>query len=78
MKIIKTTPRLDGTTRMIVELAQGEVLHAFARNAQVLQVDPDAHYSLGEPLQGEVIAGHILAGAARVYWCSVEQKWREG
>lgn len=75
MKIIKSTLRPDGTTRMIIELAQGEIVHPAARNQPVLKIDEAAHYSLGEPMREDIIAGHILAGATRVHWCSITQKW---
>lgn len=39
------------------------------------KVDPNGFYQLGQPLD-EVVPGHVLAGATRVYWCCIEQKWR--
>ena len=37
----------------------------------------DKHYRLGEPLQSEVISGHILNQARPVYWCSITQSWED-
>lgn len=75
MKIIKTTPWPNGTTRMIVELAPGEQLHACPEGKTTVTLDPDKYYKLGEPLHDDVFAGHILAGARSTYWCTLAQKW---
>lgn len=77
MKIIKSTPRPNGKTRLIVELEPDEDIHAVKESNEFLTIRPNDHYRLGEPLHDDVMAGHILAGARRVHWCSVEQKWRE-
>ncbi len=77
MKIIKSTPRPNGVTRLIIELAPGEAMRVARPGRQLVEIDPDAHYRLGQPLQDDVMAGHILADATRVHWCSVEQKWRD-
>lgn len=39
--------------------------------------DDNAFYKLGEPMHVDIIAGHILNGAAKMHWCSVEQTWVE-
>lgn len=57
----------NGRRRVTVELAPGERLVA---------ISDDAFYRLGEPMD-EVLQGHIIAGAQRVAWCPVEQKWTE-
>ena len=84
MKIIKSTPRPNGRTRLTVELEPSEGIRAVnqaqnfdtcAAHERLVTIDPDAHYKLGEPMREDVIAGHILADATRVHWCSIEQKW---
>lgn len=66
MKILKTTLRVRDKARvMTVELQPGEDLVAIRR---------DGHYQLGYPLD-DVVASHILADAAPVTWCPLEQKW---
>lgn len=57
----------NGKVRVIVEIGAKDKL---------LAVDPDKFYDLGEPLQGDILAGHIIADAVPASWCSVEQKWR--
>lgn len=75
MKIIKSTPRPNGNTRLIVEIEPDEFLKTCKPGQTILNIDPDAHYKLGQPMGDEVIAGHILADATRAHWCSVGQKW---
>jgi hypothetical protein len=84
MKIIKSTPRPNGKTRLIIELDDGEGIQLVKDSENVaicpahqkpIVIDPDAHYSLGEPMREDIIAGHILAEAKRVHWCSIQQKW---
>lgn len=77
MKIIKYTPRPNGVTRLIIELQPDEGVRAITKGKTLLQLDEDDHYRLGQPMSDDVIAGHILANSKRVYWCSIEQKWRE-
>jgi hypothetical protein len=66
MKIIKHAQRPGGVQRFILDLQPDE---------KIIVVKDDAHYKLGEPLHEDVMAGHILADAKPVYWCSLEQKW---
>jgi hypothetical protein len=84
MKILKTTPRPNGVTRLIIELQPGEGIRTvkdgenFATAGQgykLIRIHPDAHYKLGHPMQDDVIAGHILAAASPVHWCSISQEW---
>lgn len=86
MKIIKSTPRPGGKTRLIIELDADEriqphkdvhVILAASAGRTMLNIDPDAHYRLGEPMRDDIIAGHILADAVRVHWCSLEQEWKD-
>jgi hypothetical protein len=51
--------------RVTVELNPGETLIA---------IDDRVHYQLGEPLE-DVLPGHMLSNAVRVYWCPVAQRW---
>lgn len=85
MKIIKATPKPGGKFRLIVEVEADESLYAVTAGQQfavaqpgekLLTINPDAHYTLGEPMREDVIAGHILAEAKATHWCSIEQKWR--
>ena len=57
----------DGSTQVVVTLAKGEVL---------LAVKADRFYKLGEPMD-DVVDSCVLTNAAQVYWCSVEQQWRD-
>ena len=75
MKIIRSTPKPNGVTRLVIELEAGESMRTCRQGQSLVHIDPDAHYSLGEPMRDDVIAGHILADTKRVHWCSIEQKW---
>lgn len=84
MKIIKSTPRPGGKTRFIIELdadeniqpyKDGEKVAVASKGETLIAINPDLHYKLGEPMRDDVIAGHILADAIKVHWCSLEQKW---
>lgn len=66
MKILRQKEGKHGTLIVTVEIKATENLIA---------IDPDLHYELGEPLQGDVLAGHIIADASLAHWCSIEQKW---
>lgn len=69
MRVISCKPVKPGSDmrRVTVILAPGE---------EIVAVHPDKHYSMGEPMHEDVFAGHIIAGATEVSWCSIEQKWR--
>jgi hypothetical protein len=75
MKIIKSTPRPNGKTRLIVELDDCEGIRAIKQGQALLTINTDDHYRLGQPMSDDVIGGHILADATRVHWCSIQQKW---
>lgn len=84
MKIIRSTPKANGVTRLIIELDADEHIVNYDGDQKVLvahkddafiKINPDAHYSLGEPMREDVIAGHILADAKPVHWCSLGQEW---
>ena len=67
MKVLKDAPPTTKLKRrVLVELDPGEKLIA---------VHDDRYYQLGYPLD-EVMAGHILAVATQVTWCSIEQEWK--
>jgi hypothetical protein len=68
MKII-STKTVGGKVRLTIELAPGQTPD------NLVEIDNDAFYTLGEPLHEDVIAGYILAGMREVHWCSIEQKW---
>ena len=85
MKIIRSTPKANGVTRLIIELDADEHIVNYDGDQKVLvahkddefiKIDPSRHYKLGEPMNEDIIAGHILADASPVSWCSLEQKWR--
>ena len=69
MNVLKVTKRRDGSTRVVVDLKPGESLPN-------MHFHDDRHYRLGHPVN-EVMAGHILAEAVPVQWCSLEQEWIE-
>lgn len=84
MKIIRSTPKPNGVTRLVIELDADEHIVNYDGDQKVLvthkdedfiNIKPSAHYRLGEPMHDDVIAGHILADTKRVRWCSLEQKW---
>lgn len=84
MKIIKSTPRPGGKTRLIIELdaderiqpyKDGEKVAVASKSETLIAINPDLHYKLGEPLHEDVFAGHIIADAHPAIWCSLEQKW---
>jgi hypothetical protein len=77
MKIVKSTERPNGVTRLIIELQPNEGIRCVRDGHELLTIDTDAHYRLGEPMRDDVIGGYILADAKRVHWCSIEQKWRD-
>ena len=68
MKIIHTKLLKNGKRHLLIELEENESVPSPTKK-------DDAHYRLGEPLQTEVISGHILNQAQPVYWCSVTQEW---
>lgn len=74
MKIIKDVQFKD-YRRVTVELSDGEDIQAYCAGESLAIINLNAHYKLGEPMQDDVIAGHILADATRVTWCSIQQKW---
>lgn len=69
MRVVHEKTLKNGKRHVLVELSRGESI--------VPAIDRDAHYSLGEPLMGDIYAGHILADAYKVFWCSISQKWIE-
>ncbi len=68
MKIIYTKSLKNGKRHVLVELTKDEPLPTPG-------ILDDNHYRLGEPLQTEVVAGHILNQVRPVCWCSVSQEW---
>jgi hypothetical protein len=66
MKIITEKVNKQGNRVVTVELVDNEKLASFR---------PNSHYSLGEPMDGEVMSGDMLISAYYVTWCTVEQKW---
>lgn len=74
MNIVKKTARPDGSVRMIIELKDGESLRVAPKGRKLIEIDEDAYYRLGEPMD-EVMPGNVLADAKRVHWCPIEQRW---
>lgn len=68
MKIIKETSTRDGKTRLTVELGAGE---------RVIAIRENMLYRLGQPMEDDVVQAYIISEATPVYWCSIEQKWRD-
>lgn len=66
MKILRERVNKQGLRECVVVLNKGEHLKAF---------QDDAFYQLGDPMDQEILAGHILVNTGRVAWCSVTQKW---
>lgn len=70
MKIKHTRTLKDGRVHVLIELGPTEAF-------PVQPVDENAFYQLGYPHDCEVLPGHIIKDAVRVYWDSIEQKWME-
>ena len=66
VKITKATPAPDGCRILTVRLEEGEMLFC---------IKQDCFYKLDYPLDGQVVASHILISPTRVVWDSLEQKW---
>lgn len=75
MKTIRQTTKPNGVVRMTIELEPGESLRTCRQDEHLIIIKDNAYYKLGEPMSDEVFAGHILADAAPVYWCTLSQKW---
>lgn len=84
MKLIRSIPRPDGKVRITIELEADEGYRVIKEGQSfcianpgenLIKINPDAYYTLGEPLHTDVFAGHILADARPAHWCSLEQKW---
>lgn len=67
MRTLHTKVLKDGRVHILIELGPTEAM-------PVEPVKEHAHYRLGYPIE-DVVAGHIIADARRVNWCSLEQKW---
>lgn len=67
MKHIHTRTLKDGRVHVLIELGPTEAM-------PVAPIRKDAHYRLGHPLE-DVVLGHVIKDARRVYWCPVGQEW---
>lgn len=67
MKLLNSKVLKDGRVHVLIELGPTEGM-------PVPAIKDDAHYRLGYPIE-DVVEGHIISEARRVYWCSLEQKW---
>lgn len=78
MKVLRESkPKPDGTVNITVNVPVGTQIAAFRPDTEtVFAVDENSHYRLHES-HGDVVAGHIIAEAVEVYWCSASQKWLE-
>jgi hypothetical protein len=70
MKIKHVKTLKDGRRHVLVELTKYDLM-------PVPPVDPDAFYRLNEPVHEDIVVGHIIQNPQRVYWDSLEQKWRD-
>ena len=66
MKVTKSTPRLTGGRTVTLQLEADEMLFC---------IKQDCFYKLDYPLDGQILASHILLAPTRVVWDSLEQKW---
>ena len=65
MKIISTkTDRKTGARTVTLELE---------KNENLIAIQDNAFYELGEPLN-DVVQGHIITNCRPAVWCSVTQK----
>lgn len=67
-KIIKdVTPKKNPgrIKRLIIEVPANE---------ELLSIDPDKYYELGEPMN-DIVLGEYISQSSRVVWDSIEQHW---
>lgn len=46
-------------------------------NGELVIINDECFYRLGYPLETDVISADQLLNAHKVYWCIVEQKWKD-
>lgn len=69
MKHLHTRVLKDGRVQVLIELGPTDPM-------PVPAVNDNAHYRLGYPV-ADVVPGHVISNARRVYWCPVAQDWVE-
>ena len=69
MKTLHTKVLKDGRVHVLIELGPTEPM-------PVPPVNDNAHYRLGHPVE-DVVPGHVINDARRVYWCPIGQDWVE-
>ena len=69
MRTVHTKVLKDGRVHVLIELGPTEAM-------PVAPAKDDAHYRLGHPIE-DVVPGHVINDARRVYWCPVGQDWVE-
>ena len=69
MKTLHTKTLKDGRVHVLIELGPTEAM-------PVPAYKDEAMYRLAYPLE-DVVPGHIVKDAQRVYWCPVGQEWVE-
>lgn len=69
MKTLHTKTLKDGRVHVLIELDPTEAM-------PVPAYYDDAMYRLREPMD-DIVPGHVINDAKRVYWCPVGQDWVE-
>ena len=70
MKLLKATTLKDGRKRVLIEFRKGE-------STDVIQIPANSYFTLGYPLDDQVIESHHLTEIKRVAWDAFSQKWVE-
>ena len=65
MKVKHRKELKSGKRHVLVEIDANETLFA---------MDVDAYYRLGGQME-DIVQGHVIAEADKVYWCSINQEW---
>lgn len=64
----------SGASTTYVKLKPGESAVILKPGQTAIVVSEDAHYKLGGQLD-QIVGGHVINEARRVYWCSIDQAW---
>jgi len=67
MKVRHRKELKSGKRHVLVELDANETLFA---------IDADGYYRLGGQVE-DIVQGHVITEADKVYWCSITQQWEQ-
>lgn len=69
MKVLHEKVLKDGRINVLIQLGPTEAM-------LVPPINEDAYYKLNYP-HDEIVQGHHINNPQRVYWDTLEQKWRD-